>query len=246
MNISVIIPAKNEEKYIETGLKCIKKSIENFKKYYPDKKVEIIVSDNVSKDNTKKIAKKYTDRIFETNSDSISGVRNNGAFKSKYDILVFIDADSQMHINTLKTIYELIRFTNIKAGCVKILPDKKIGLFYDIIIKSANYFFELFNTGSGLFFCRKQDFLKINGFNEKIYAAEDLDFVYRIKNHLNPLNFKFKNIHSIPIKTSMRKLEYVNKFHAIFKLIKFILFYKTMIYKKHEWNHIFYNTHKLR
>ena len=48
--ISIVIPTLNEEKYLSKLLKSIKN--QTFKDY------EIIVSDNNSKDNTKKIAKK--------------------------------------------------------------------------------------------------------------------------------------------------------------------------------------------
>ncbi|HON56032.1 MAG TPA: glycosyltransferase, partial [bacterium] len=154
MNISIIIPAKNEEKYIENGLIAIQKSIVFFQQYYPASKVEIIVANNFSTDNTKKIAQKYTDKIFDTAADSIAEVRNSGASKSEYEILIFIDADSQMHIETLKTIYELINFTDVQAGCAWILPDEKIGIIYNFIIKFMNYIFEKLNTGSGLFFCK--------------------------------------------------------------------------------------------
>ena len=53
--ISVIIPAYNEEKYIEKTLKSIKK--QNFKHY------ETIVVCNGCTDNTKDIAKRYADKV---------------------------------------------------------------------------------------------------------------------------------------------------------------------------------------
>ena len=87
MKISVIVPAYNEEKYIEKTLRSIR-----------DQKTaltyELIVSDCKSNDKTVEIAKKYTDNIVISKKRSIAAARNAGARCAKGEILVFIDADT--------------------------------------------------------------------------------------------------------------------------------------------------------
>jgi len=246
MNISVIIPAKNEEKYINIGLEKLVVAINKLKNKYPNILVEIIVANNESIDATAQIAKKYTDKIINTNAQSIAGVRNAGAAAAKYEILVFIDADSVINENGLLKIYEIIKSTKIAAGCVRILTIEKLNFVLDCILQITNLIFKMLNTGSGMFFCLASDFKEISGFDEKIYAAEDLDFVKRIKKHLKKSNRKFKHLWDIPITTSTRKLRLVNIWYALKKLIKFTLFSKKMMYNKQEWTAIFYDTEKLR
>ncbi len=55
MKVSVVIPAYNEEKYIEDCLAAIEEQ--------KDSKVEIIVVDNKSTDCTGEIAERYADKV---------------------------------------------------------------------------------------------------------------------------------------------------------------------------------------
>ena len=84
--LSIIIPTKNEEKYLPNLLRSIKK--QTFKDY------EIIVADNNSKDKTKKIAKRYGCKIVK---GGLPGkARNQGAKFAEGDILLFLDSDPEL------------------------------------------------------------------------------------------------------------------------------------------------------
>jgi len=86
MEVAVIIPTKNEEKFLPYLLKELKEqTYQNFK---------IFVADANSKDKTKKIAKKYGATVVKGGLPAIA--RDNGAkeaIKKGAKILVFIDAD---------------------------------------------------------------------------------------------------------------------------------------------------------
>jgi glycosyltransferase involved in cell wall biosynthesis len=91
-NVSIIIPAHNEERHIE---KCIESLLAQD---YQD--IEIIVVDNGSKDNTPKIVENYVKSYGEKvrllrleRNLGIGGGRNVGAFNASGDILVLVDAD---------------------------------------------------------------------------------------------------------------------------------------------------------
>jgi glycosyltransferase involved in cell wall biosynthesis len=99
MEISVIIPTLNEEKYIEDCLKAI--STQDF----PREKYEVIVSDGASTDKTAKIAKKYADKVVVSKKRGIWWGRNYGAKFAKGKYLVFIDADTIIDRDYLKTVH---------------------------------------------------------------------------------------------------------------------------------------------
>lgn len=88
MLLSIVIPAKNEEKYLPVLLKSIK--WQNF----PKSDCEIIVADNHSTDRTRDIAKKYNCRI--TKGGLPGRGRNLGAKAAKGEILLFLDADTKL------------------------------------------------------------------------------------------------------------------------------------------------------
>ncbi|MCK5465922.1 glycosyltransferase family 2 protein, partial [Candidatus Parcubacteria bacterium] len=86
MILSIIIPTKNEEEYLPKLLESIKK--QTFKDY------EIIVADNKSTDKTRKIAIKYKCKIVR---GGLPGkARNGGAKVARGDILLFLDADTEL------------------------------------------------------------------------------------------------------------------------------------------------------
>lgn len=87
--ISIVIPTKNEEKYLPILLESIKKQ-----SFQPE---EIIVAD-VSTDSTRKIALSYGAHV--VNGGIISVGRNNGAKVAKSEYILFLDADSEL-INDL-------------------------------------------------------------------------------------------------------------------------------------------------
>jgi len=79
MDISVIVPTFNEEKYIEATLKSIKNQ-------KTDLEYEIIVSDCKSQDKTVSISRKYADKIVSTSKRTIASGRNNGAMDITFQI----------------------------------------------------------------------------------------------------------------------------------------------------------------
>lgn len=83
--ISVVVCARNEEKYIEACLKAL-----SSQKLRP----EIIVVDGHSSDITVKIARKYADRILFDNGKGLSDARNEGWKAAGGRIVAYCDADS--------------------------------------------------------------------------------------------------------------------------------------------------------
>ena len=85
--VSIIIPAKNEEKQLPGLLDSI------FSQTY--KNLEIIVVDDDSTDNTQEIAKRFGAKYVHVTKDSVGYSSNVGAKESSGDILIRCDADTR-------------------------------------------------------------------------------------------------------------------------------------------------------
>jgi glycosyltransferase involved in cell wall biosynthesis len=87
-SISIVIPTLNCEKLLK---QCLE-SIEN--QDYPKNKIEIIIADGGSKDNTLKTARKYTRKIFSNPLKTAEAGKAVGVKKAKNDLIAFIDSDN--------------------------------------------------------------------------------------------------------------------------------------------------------
>jgi glycosyltransferase involved in cell wall biosynthesis len=105
--ISIVIPAFNEEDCIEQTLLCFK----NQKTKVP---FEVIVCDNNSSDKTREIAKKYA-KVISEKRQGIGYARNNGTKHSKGEYLVHADADTIYPPNFIDEVYKIFK-TNKYAG----------------------------------------------------------------------------------------------------------------------------------
>ncbi len=86
MNISVIIPAYNEEKRIGACLKSVFNQTVQA--------AEILVIDNASTDNTAKIAREMGATVISEPRKGVTFARNTGFDKAQYEIIARTDADS--------------------------------------------------------------------------------------------------------------------------------------------------------
>lgn len=91
--ISVIIPAYNEQSYIQKTVKSAKRQS------YPNK--EIIVINNASTDRTNENISPYTHYVVFSKEKGVSKAKNHGAKLAHGNLLVFLDADCVMRKDLL-------------------------------------------------------------------------------------------------------------------------------------------------
>jgi len=90
-NLSIIIVNRNSAKMLNQCLNAIKKQ------EYPESKIEILVIDGSSTDNSKEISEKYGAKFIEGGfSDNMEARRFVGVKNSENEILVFIDTDNYL------------------------------------------------------------------------------------------------------------------------------------------------------
>ena len=111
--ITVIINVYNGEKYIKKCLDCV------INQTY--KKLEILIINDGSTDNTFSIIKKYNDkriRVITTKNMGLSLSRNIGIENAKGKYIYFIDVDDLIEYDTIEYLYKLLKkYNTLMATC---------------------------------------------------------------------------------------------------------------------------------
>lgn len=174
--ISIIIPALNEEKYIEKTLKAVlNQSYKNF---------EIIVVDNGSTDRTSDIAKKYADTVLFCKEKGISKARNTGGKIATGDILLFLDADTVIKRDFLKNMLDKFKSPNVigVSGYIETYG-KRLHVITFRLCSEIAWLSTLLRNPMFYGMCmayRRSVFEKIK-FDENLPTAEDIDFTKKAR-----------------------------------------------------------------
>lgn len=148
---------------------------------------EVLVVDNGSRDRTLEIAESFQDRlnlrVLQKTNVRISALRNLGARAAAGNILVFLDADCLALEDWLDRIFELAREHGAGVlGAHYLLPDDstwvgKTWHRYQEAPKSG----EVSHVPAGDLIMRREDFLRLGGFDETIQTNEDYELCERAR-----------------------------------------------------------------
>jgi dolichyl-phosphate beta-glucosyltransferase len=218
--ISVVIPAYNEEKRIEPTLK---KVIDYLKKKFD--KYEIIVVDDCSKDNTNKIVSKYKKekvKILRNEKNKGKGYSvKRGILESKYSLVLFSDSDLATPIEELENFMQYIKENdiiiasrNLKNSERKIkqpLYRQAMGKIFPLLVniialkgfKDTQCGFKLFKTDAAKKIFLLQTFERFSFDIEILFIAKKLG--YKIK-ELPVIWIDQKGSKVNPIKDSLKML----------------------------------------
>ncbi len=173
--ISIIIPAYNEEKYIGNTLQSIKKQ------NYPD--YEVIVVANGCTDKTLEVVKKHQDektKLFSIPKPNVSRARNYGAGKARGDLLFFLDADTSLELDALEKTKASFLAEHAVAT-TKSQPDSD-KIKFKVMSKLKNIYNSTVYQGcSGALICRKADFERVNGYDPNIIVREHRKLILNLK-----------------------------------------------------------------
>lgn len=241
MKISLIIPAYNEAQLIEKMLISVMKAKKEFERNESNS-LEVIVVDNNSQDKTVDIASKYEVKVVSEEVHNIAKVRNTGARYATGEVLCFLDADSEISSNMFNLIGKYMQSNKYVGGGTKFKLDRR-NLTFSLIFIASVLATHIIGLSGVLIYTRKAFFEELGGFNENFYAAEDIDFVLRLRDFGSERGLKFCNIYGGYVITSSRK----------FKMLKFkdlfmqggLLLHKSLREnpnKCEQW----YNAHKYR
>ncbi|MBL7196622.1 MAG: glycosyltransferase [Candidatus Omnitrophica bacterium] len=188
--VSIIVPVYNAEKTIR---KCIESLLNiDYMQY------DILIIDDESTDKTKEILSEYKNRIhiIESQHSGPSRCRNIAAKDAKGDFIAFTDSDC---IVDKDWITELLKgFVNQKVASVggsQYSPEdetyfgNRVQDFFDITGFLGGYIknkkrediVEVQHNPSCNAIYRREVFLEIGSFDEKLWPCEDVDLDYRLK-----------------------------------------------------------------
>ena len=165
-SISVIIPAHNEEKYVERCIRSVKAAARLY-----SGRTEVIVVCNRCTDSTAEIAGKCGARVIFNEDRCIAKVRNAGISAAKGDIIVTIDCDNRMTKGTLKEISHLMGTGKYIGGGAPIRFERySLPLYFNDLLCRVS--FGVTGLYCGIFWAEKKTFDAVGGFVEK-KAMED-------------------------------------------------------------------------
>src|SRR6185437_13000738 len=181
VDVSIIIPALNEEKMIHRCLDSLTRLA------FARDRFEVLVADNGSQDRTLAIADSFKDRlnlkVLQQAGVRISALRNLGAHSAAGDILAFLDADCLAPADWLDRIFTLAPTDGAGVlGAHYLLPEDSswVGRTwhrYQEAPKSS----EVSHVPAGDLIMRRDDFLKLGGFDETIQTNEDYELCDRAR-----------------------------------------------------------------
>jgi len=180
IDLSVVIPARNEEAYIGRALRSVARQA------WPLERLEAIVVDNASTDHTATVVESLAVHVTPLRIVLIreprpgrSRAKNRGAAAARGDVLLFLDADSVM-APTLAAEIIAHRHIGYPAGSVRVIAETTD--FFD------RWFFELMEIGKTYFriraqmlYCSREWFERSGGFDESLEIAEDREFLQRLQ-----------------------------------------------------------------
>ena len=217
---SVIIPAYNEEALLPATLSGLHLAMDSI-----PHKGEIIVVDNNSTDNTKNIAEKYSARLVFEPFRQIARARNRGAREAKSDFLIFLDADTILPPQLLQSAIKLLNTGKYCGGGTLINYDSQLPFFAGSLVKTWNWLSKTGKLAAGSFiFCLSSGFNDIGGFDENIYAGEEISFSRKIKAWGKKNNLLFTIIDDQAVITSGRKFYWYSSLQIGLLLILFTIF----------------------
>jgi len=185
--VSVVIPAYNYAHFLPKAIDSVLEQI------YP--KVEIVVVDDGSKDNTKEVAAQYGDKIryiYQENA-GLSAARNTGTREASQPFVAYLDADDEWYPTMLSTLMTLFAhlpedFGLVACGCDKMTIDGEIMKWKfledispvvvtreDIILKNRFV--------ADAVVARREIVLKAGLFDTELTSSEDRDMWIRVANH---------------------------------------------------------------
>jgi glycosyltransferase involved in cell wall biosynthesis len=181
VTVSIIIPALNEERMIGRCLASLSKLD------FARERFEVILVDNGSTDKTIEIAESFQDRlnlrVLQKTGVRISGLRNLGAQEARGTIVAFLDADCLAKSDWLATILELAPADCVGVvGAHYLLPDDSswVGRTWHRY-QEAEKSGEVSHVPAGDLIMRRDDFLRLGGFDETIQTNEDYELCERVR-----------------------------------------------------------------
>jgi glycosyltransferase involved in cell wall biosynthesis len=193
--LSFVVPAYNEEREIAATLLAIRDAADTSKHAY-----EIVVVDDASTDRTAAIAADLGAGVVRVDRRQIAAARNAGAEAAAGEILFFVDADTRIDPAHVQGALASLENGDV-GGSARVDADGTIPRWARVSLAIFSLLYFGSNLGVGAFlFTRRETFREVGGFDEELFAGEEVYFSLALKKL-----GRFR-ILDVPVITSGRKL----------------------------------------
>lgn len=180
MLISVVIPAYNEEKYIERCLESVRDQT-----YHGQ--VELIVVDNNCTDRTVEIARGFGATVVAESVRGIGSARQRGALAARGEVIASTDADTVVPPNWLERIahrFEADPELGGLYGPLRHIDGSDLAKAYMItVMPLLMHVTDRINRpcfSGNNFAVRRDKLMEVGGYNPKLLTGEDVDISMRM------------------------------------------------------------------
>ena len=142
---------------------------------------EIVVVDDASTDATTTVAASRGARVLSVQYRQIAAARNAGVAQTQGNLLIFVDADTRVTPAVVLAAVNAMRDGAVGGGS-RARFDAPVPIYGRTLAWLWLWLQRLGNLASGCFlFCTRSAFEAVGGFDETLYAAEDLALSRQLK-----------------------------------------------------------------
>jgi hypothetical protein len=201
---SFLVPAYNEELLVGRAVESIHRAagVCGLTAY------EILVCDNHSTDGTAAVALAAGARVVHEPHRQIARSRNAAATASSGSWLVWLDADAMLGADVLGATLSALDSGNVCGGGAQVaLEGASLDRAARCAVRGWNWIAANFRLAAGsYFFALREGWAETGGFNEAVYAGEEIGFSRTLKRWGRRRGLDFRVLgHAVP--SSARKVE---------------------------------------
>jgi mycofactocin glycosyltransferase len=184
-SITVIIPTRDRGASVVECLESL------YSQDYPPDRIEVIVIDDGSRDETSKLVSAFSCKLITNpSSHGQSYCRNLGAREAQNEIVAFLDDDCVPGRTWLKDLVPYLQWEEIGAvgGYVDGYSNESLLDRYEKEFSLLNLGKHIFRSVNDRFFVptcnmliRKRAFVEVGGIRETLHIGEDVDFCWRMR-----------------------------------------------------------------
>ncbi|MBU3664842.1 MAG: glycosyltransferase [Chthoniobacterales bacterium] len=203
MQTSFLIPAFNEEKFVARAVGSVQRSAAGCGLAA----WEVIVCDNASTDRTAAVACEAGATVVQEAHRQIARARNAAAAASSGRRLIWLDADAILTPEVLASTVQAFDSGRVCGGGAHVvLEGVELDWFSRSAMNSWNWVARNFRLAAGsYFFAVREGWEQTGGFDESVYAGEELGFALSLKKWGRARGLEFRVLpHAVP--SSARKI----------------------------------------